>query len=367
MLRTKLLAITGAIAVVALATTAAHASVTLKATTNVTGIQAGSVGCASTTCVVVGVDADHAAGKTALLNPVTGAVKLGSGTLAGIYGGTVACPNQTTCLSTAYGGDNDQISEITAISTKTGAAKVTAKLPTSDQYDVFGITCPSSTYCYAVGNSAAPGIQLPTWALLAKVSPAGKILSETIDKSYYAYGPIACESSSTCVVGRETRKTEFQSVLLVNGKFGESHSYATNYLPFYASCYSDKLCYTAGISDGATTVPEVVSLNPKTGAPGKTLRLPFADTGSLSLGLACYSSTQCVAVGEILKGTGSNQTTEAAYVVITSGKVGKAVVGSTEQSSAFTSVSCASSTECYAVGTYFAADSSYFPTIVGKV
>jgi hypothetical protein len=367
---TKLLAVAGAVAAItALATTAAAASVTPSAAKNVTGIQAGSVGCTLSTCVVVGMDTAGTAGKAALINPATGAVKLGRGTLAVDYGaadGIVACPNKATCLSEAYGGNHDQNSEITAISTKTGAQKVTATLPANDQYSLSDLACPSSKYCYAVGNSAAPGVQLPTWALLLKVSPAGKILTKTINKSYYGYGPIACESTSACLVGRETTRLGFQAVPLVNGKFGKSHALPSNFLPFTFSCYTTKLCYAEGITE-TSNAPEVVPLNPKTGAPGKVSRLPLADTGSVSLGLACYSSTQCVAVGEITKGTGINQTTEAAYLVINKGKAGKAVVASTEESSAFTAVSCASSKECYAVGTYFVPDSNYEPTITDKV
>ena len=151
----------------------------------------------------------------------------------------------------------------------------------------------------------------------------------------------------------------------MNGKFGKPHALPSNFWHFDLSCYSTKLCYAAGIN--GTGAWEVVPLNPKTGAPGKVIKLPLVTTGTVPLGLACYSSTQCVAVGGITKGTGTSQTTKAAYVVISKGKVGNAVVASTEDLSKFVAVSCASSKECCAVGTYFVPNSNYEPTIVDKV
>jgi hypothetical protein len=315
------------------------------------------------------------AGKTALINPVTGAVRLGSGTVAANYGSSsdeVACPGKTTCLAEAIGGNEGDIAEIVAISTKTGAQKVTAKLPTTAQYYLNYLTCPSSAYCYALGFTAPNGVQLPTWALLMKVSPTGAILSKSVDKSYYSYGPIACESSSFCLVGLETKKFGFQVMPLVNGKFGKEQALPSSFWPSSIECYSDKLCYAAGDTTGGTSAtPELVPLNPKTGAPGKLLKLPITAGGTLTasapLGLACYSGSQCVVVSDILKGTSSNSYTEAVYVVINRGKAGEVVVASTEHNSAFYAVSCASAKECYAVGTYYAANSNYEPTIVDKV
>jgi hypothetical protein len=51
-------------------------------------------------------------------------------------------------------------------------------------------------------------------------------------------------------------------------------------------------------------------------------------------------------------GTGDSAYAEAAYVVITKGRIGKPIVESAKAGSSFTSVSCASPKECYAMGTY---------------
>jgi hypothetical protein len=345
--------------------TAASASVSPDTTGNIAGIQANSIGCTSAKCVITAMNQADTKAKTAFLNPANGSVTVTSWSSAAIATYQVACPDKTTCLALGYG---DKTEVITAISTQTGAEKVTATLPTADQYNLFNIACPSSKYCWVDGSSAAPGVQLPTWGLLLKVSPAGKILKRTVDKSYEQYGSVTCESSATCLISRETTKFKFQSTTLTNGKFGLSHAYPANYLPFDASCYSDKLCYSVGTSGGATEDLEATSLNPKTGAPGPAVRLPFTSSTILGIaeGVACYSSTQCVAVGAISVRVGANQTTEAAYVVITKGKVGKPVAAK-NLASVYGAVSCASPKECYAVGTYYNPTTQTTASIVGKV
>jgi hypothetical protein len=207
------------------------------------------------------------------------------------------------------------------------------------------------------------------WALLLKVSAAGKLLNKTVDKSYERDGAIACESARTCLLARETNKMTFQSVTVVNGKFGRrSYDYPKNYAPFYTSCYSDKLCYSSGFAGNTLSpAPVVTSLNPKTGAPGKPVKLPLADTGNVELGVACYSSTRCVVVGEVAKGTGENQTTYAAYVIINKGKIGKPVVVSSSKGSWLSTVSCASPKECYAIGSYYDPSTGAFPGLLAKV
>lgn len=367
MFRTKLLVVAGAAAaLVTLGMTAASAGVAPHAAKSVAGIQASSVGCTSAKCVITAVDTAGTRAKTAFLNPASGSVKVASWSSAAFSSYQVACPDKTTCLALGYGGKTEVI---TAISTRTGAEKVTAKLPTADQYNLFNIACPSSKYCWVDGNSAAPGVQLPTWALLLKVSAAGKILKKTVNKAYYMYGPVTCESRTTCLIGRETNRIGFQSMTLANGKFGKPHVYPAKYLPFDASCYADKLCYSIGTSESTSADLEVTSLSPKTGAPGKAVKLPFTSSTSIGIAesIACYSSTQCVAVGALSKGTGTNQSTEAAYVVITRGKIGKPVVVSTATASEFSSVSCASPKECYAVGTYYIPSTQTTASIVGKV
>ena len=137
---------------------------------------------------------------------------------------------------------------IIAINTQNGAQKIATRLPTTAQYDISNIACPSSKYCYAAGSTAPNGVQLPTWALLMKTSPSGKVLSKSVNKSYETYGPIGCESNGVCLMDRATTKFVEQVVPVVNGKIGKPHTLAglSSFSPESITCYSDKLCYEAG-------------------------------------------------------------------------------------------------------------------------
>lgn len=347
--------------------TAASGSVSTGAAQNVAGFWAVSVGCTSARCVIVGNDAAGTKAKTAFLNPASGSVKVSSWSSAAVSAYRVACPDKTTCLGIGFGGTTEVI---TAVSTQAGPEKVTAKLPGVDAYTLLDIACAGSAYCWVDGNYA-PATGNGSSALLLKVSPAGKILDTTVNTSYYEYQSVACESGTTCLIARETSPTtyKYQSMTLVNGKFGRPFAYPVHYVAGNASCFSDKLCYSLGASVAglnAPLVPEVIPLNPKTGAPGTAVRLPFGNDERAD-SIACYSATQCVVVGEIAAVSGGNPTTEAAYVVITKGKLGKLVVASTDLASIYGAVSCASATECYAVGTYYIPATKSTASVVGKV
>ena len=341
--------------------TAASASVSPNAAGDVAGIEASSIGCTSARCVITASVTDGIKAKTALLDPANGSVRVTPWSSAAATISQVACPTGATCLTIGYNTRNFT-AVITAISTQTGAGKVTAQLPTTDQYNLLNIACPSSKYCWVDGYSALPGVQLPTWALLLKVSATGKILQRTVNKSYATFQAVTCESSTTCLVARQTHGFRYQSMTLVNGKLGQPHDYPANYLALDASCYSTKVCYSIASRDGGAADVVAFSLNHKNGALGAAIRLPLTATG-----IACYNAAQCVSVGSVTVGVGGNQTTEAAYAVITRGKVGKPVVASKNLSSTFTGASCASPKECYAVGTYYNTRAETTDSIVAKV
>jgi hypothetical protein len=186
-------------------------------------------------------------------------------------------------------------------------------------------------------------------------------------------GGIGC-TSTRCVITGSNNTTGGASTAVVNAsneavKLGPHNRYPKSYVPFYVSCYSGKLCYSSGFNATSTgsELPEVIQLNPKTGAPGKAVKLPLADTGLVDLGVACYSSTQCAVVGAVTKGTGGNQTTHAAYVIINKGKIRRPVVVSRSPGSDLTAVACASLKECYAIGTYYDPKTNSTPTLLAKV
>jgi hypothetical protein len=346
MLRTRRMAAAGVVAALALlGTSTAYASVAPGGIKAVPGIQLSSITCTARTCVAVGTDPSGSDGKTALINPATGSVKLGAGVLKNLPFATgpnfVACPTAMTCLSLPVFHD------VASINTKTGLLNRTGKVASS--YDLANIACAGSKFCYATGSYSPPNFMASSQGYLAKISPAGKILSGTVNKKYIGYSGISCESSSLCLMTGWPVKGPWQAIPLLNGKSGTPRNLPAGFEPQELSCYSNKLCYAIGaVGFGSSSLPELVPLNPKTGAAGRVIKLKL--TGAP--GLACYSGAQCVVAGDIVVGTGNAARAEAAYVVITKGKAGSLVVSSTRTGSGFGSVACAAATECYAVGTY---------------
>lgn len=350
-----------AVAVVGMAT--ASAGAVSRDMNSIPSLAPEAIGCSPVTCVIVGSNVTTGRASTALLNPSTGAVKLGPDKGNFVYGAGLACPDKTTCIGL---GEQHFVEKTVDISARGGAQKIVNNVAMTTRIStLFGVACPGSKYCLTYGDTSPLGGS----AFLATVSPAGKVLKRTIDKGYKQYVAIACEGARTCLVARETRRSAYQSVTMTNGGFGKKpYSYPKNYVPLYSSCYSDKLCYSSGITGKTLSPdPQVTPLNPKTGAPGKAFNLPLADTENVELGVACYSGTQCVVVGEVAKGKGSNQTTYAAYVIITKGRIGRPVQVSTSKGSSLITVSCASPRECYAIGSYLDPATDNFATLIAKV
>ncbi len=285
----------------------------------------------ATACVAVGVSAVSDNGKSVAINAATGTVKVWSGGLANLIPEALACPTTTTCLAT--------IDDTFASVKVSGAAmKVTAKipLPSAGIIAINAIACAGAKACYAVGWE---GTEAASTALIVKLSASGKVLAK-VKGTGTGGSAIACTSSTTCLVTEHTKTAELVAPL-TNGKLGAGHKLAAGTFIESINCYAAKLCYALGGKlTGTDRTDELITLNPKTGQPGKTVSLG----GVNGDGLACYSATQCIVVGF----TGSGATAVPAAVVVTKGKVGPVQHYSSARS--FSSVACATAKRCYAVG-----------------
>ncbi len=292
-----------------------------------------AVACPTATgCVAVGVSTVSDNGKSVAINAATGAVKVWSGSLANLIPEAVACPGKTSCLATI---DNT----FASVKVSGAAMKVTAKipLPSTGIIAINAIACAGSKACYAVGFE---GTEAASTALVVKLSASGKVLAK-VKGSGTGAGAIACPSSTTCLVAEHTKTAEL-IVPLTNGRLGAGHKLATGTFVQSISCYAAKLCYALGGKlTGTDRTDELITLNPKTGQPGKTVSLG----GVNGDGVACYSATQCVVAGY----TGSGATAVPASVVVTKGKLGPVAHYSSSDRS-FSSVACATAKRCYAVG-----------------
>lgn len=295
-------------------------------------------------CVAVGLDSSLSGGKSVAITAATGAVKVWSGTLKDDPMNAVACPGKTSCLGVA----DDAVATVKASS---AAMKVTAtpKRPTNGIVALGAIACAGSTRCYAVGFE---GTESASNAIVVTLSSAGKLLADK-KVAGTGIGRIACPSSTLCLMS-DASASGVSIQLLNSGTVGKSHPLPTNNFVEALSCFKARLCYALG--GNRTSSPaktnELWPLDPKTGKIGTKATIK----GFSGTDMRCISATTCLVSGF----TGSGSTTKPAIVAVVNGKPGTPVTyGGT--SFGFDSVGCASTSECYAVG------SSSSGAIVDKV
>ena len=272
-------------------------------------------------------------GKSAVINTATGAVRVWPGNLHNDSLSAVACPSSSQCL--ALGDDT-----IASLRVSTGALKVTdtPKVPANGIMALGAIACASSSSCYAVGWQ---GPFKNTKATVIHLSGGGRQLGETTGKGT-GIGTIACTSSTLCLISDHLTSGEVIQQL-TSGHLGASHRLAGNPFIQQIACNKAKLCYALGgtITSGFSPADELFTLNPKTGAIGKIVKLgKFSGDG-----VACASATECLVVGFI----GEGASAKAGLVTVKSGKAGKPT-GVKPANGSLSKVACASAKVCYAVG-----------------
>jgi hypothetical protein len=272
-------------------------------------------------------------GIAASIAPASLKAKKGPDTLRYLPLTGVACTTRTTCVGTATG-------TIVRITAATGKLKASGKVPQprSGNAAVRTLACPSSSTCYAVGFK---GTEQSTSALIVHLSGSGAVLGTITDKVSTNVATITCSTKTICLMGAAHSGGAEDIQVLKNGKPGSEHRLPLNKFIEALACHGTGICYALMGSLGTTHKANVLlSLSPKTGAPGKSVQLPSSFHGG---SLACASSSRCVVTGSEV--TGSSQKEGA--IVVTRGTPGKfkRLSGVPE------SVACSSSTLCVAVGT----------------
>jgi hypothetical protein len=289
--------------------------------------------CTSVSCAAVGDNADFTAAKSAHITVSTGKVTEWSGSTKGFSPNAVACASKTACIAVS----DDQAA---TVSPATAAMKVTGtfKTPKGDISAVSQVSCTPS-YCVAVGFQG--GSSSSSYAVLAKISLKGKILSLTKITKYTGMGVIWCLSKTTCLASAHSKSEDQSYVAVITGaKLKSVTAIPAGTFIQRIACYGASLCYALG---GPTTgyPTELFPLNPKTGKPGKAIPLAKDMRGT---GIACYAKTKCIVVGYDSAVTSNDAATDT----ISSGKVG-ALERWTTDTEAFSAVACATKA-CYAVG-----------------
>ena len=268
----------------------------------------------------------------------------------------VVCPSASRCFAvgTQYALDAVSPKSVTQQWDGHGWTVVASVTPNNvDRNELFGTTCANESRCYAVGYQTANGKHVPmieswngaNWSYLA--SPSVNLGS--------LYGA-SCPSSTTCfAVG--LKNGEGTPTALVEQSTGGKWSVMTNPNPAGArfsqlasvACPNVKSCFAVGRYSATdnSRKPLVEQWNGKHWQP-VAAAIPSGATKPELSSIACPSTTSCTAVGKYTIGKTTEPLVErwngARWTVETSAVPGDA------RSTLLSGVACTSTTACVAVG-----------------
>jgi hypothetical protein len=295
----------------------------------------------------------------------------------------VSCSSATAC--TAVGNEETSSASLALAERWNGSTWTlqTAVDPSGDTSVILdGVSCPSATYCVAVGSNGSGKTATAVaeswngsgWTLLSPVSPAGASLSG-----------VSCISATSCeAVGWATHAGLAESW---NGSTWTSQAAPDDVLRA-VSCVSASYCnavsaywngsiWTAaqatptmisyGISCVSASSCEAVGIYGENAAAaswnGSTWTAETVPNpgGSVLYSVSCTSSSSCVAGGDIVTGTGGTTLAEQWNGSSWSEMTTPNPSGAYEAN--FQGISCPSSTDCTAVGDWYATSPALAQTL----
>jgi photosystem II stability/assembly factor-like uncharacterized protein len=242
----------------------------------------------------------------------------------------VDCENASNCVAVGQGA--------TVHSSDGGQTWTSSTIPSANT-TLLGVSCPSSTTCVSVGVS--PSANGPFAGQLLLSSDGGVTWSApSLPVNLGALGSVDCPTSSFCVavgasivVSDDGGKTWALST--VNGGTGVLRS---------VSCESATTCVAVGGNPAISQVSDAAAYEVVTTDGGQAWTPSSMPSGSGTVNTISCSTTACVAVGSAHKG---------ASLQVLSTTAGATWVPNTSLSSvatAFSALSCYSSTNCVFVG-----------------
>jgi hypothetical protein len=304
------------------------------------GARAAVLGLVTALLMLTAVTAQASPGWSLVTSPNKGSTSELSG---------VSCSTQSLCLAVGtYGSGSSE----KTLSEKWNGSKVgvvTSPTPSGSKYTDFNaISCPTSSFCMAVGRVYKSGSDL----MLAEDWNGSKWTQLTtpslgVDQSDDLYG-VSCKSATWCMaVGWWTIDPENALAMLWNGStwtqetVPNTNSTDDNDL-YSVSCVATSFCIAVGATSGDDQLIDRWN--------GTTWAI-VSSTANLALdGVRCRSTTFCVAVGA--QGSSTIDTlvetwNGATWTVTSSPNV------SGSNANFLASVSCTGTTFCMAGGYYF--------------
>jgi hypothetical protein len=275
----------------------------------------------------------------------------------------VSCSASTTC--TGVGGYTNKAGEKLPLALRWNGTEWSFQTPVNPAGEtntvLFGVSCVSSTECYAVGGTQSGAttqvtlIELwngTTWSVQKSPNPTGAIAS-------VLHG-ISCTSATACISAGSYVSSSGITETLTESWGGKEWSIKKSPNPkgalgselAAASCTSSTACTAAGRY--ANSELHIVTLAERWNGTEWTIQEtpnPAGETDTVFLGVSCVSSTECYAAG----GAQHGENTQITLSELWNGKewtIQKTPNPTGSKASVLQGISCTSSTACEAVGDY---------------
>lgn len=301
-----------------------------------------AVSCASVSnCVAVGNEGTSA-GSTALAEGWKGGSTWTLQTAANPPGDTsvllsgVSCPSTTFCVAV---GSNSSGSSATAIAESWNGSTWALQSPVSPAAAVLdAVSCTAVNNCEAVGRAGRSG--------LAEHWNGSTWTAQSLPATVTQLVGVSCVSATDCeAVGSGAANW--------NGSTWTAQTLVSPFVPQAVSCGSASSCEAAGL-DGSLATTEHWN--------GSTWTAQTAVSNSALLGVSCASATSCIAVGQTVTGT-SPPTPLAESWNGSTWTVQSVPKPSGAGAALFQAVSCPATTECIGVGDWYVSSPSLAMTL----
>jgi hypothetical protein len=283
----------------------------------------------------------------------------------------VSCPSASFCVAVgSYSDTSDRIDAMLLV--RSGGSWTAAEAPAPiDATDptLSAVSCPSASFCTAVGFYEGSGGQDPlllTWSGRSWTAAKGPLPADSVSPEYAGLNAVSCPSASFCTAVGYYEGSGGQDPLLMTWS-GGSWTAAKGPLPADSaspasagldavSCPSASFCVAGGNYTGGDTASLMLTRFDGTWAATQ----PFTGHQGVLTGVSCPSASFCTAVGDYLV-----PTTTWAYqpeVLTWSGSAWAPATGPIPSGAVdvtWGSVSCPSSSYCAATGLVNYDPSSY--------
>lgn len=202
----------------------------------------------------------------------------------------VSCPSSSTCVSVGVSpSQNGPYSGQLLLSSDGGATWSVPKLP-ANVGALGSVDCPTSSFCVAVGAS-----------ILVSNNGGATWTERTVDGGTGVLRSVSCESATKCVaVGGNPAISQVNDVAAYGvvttdgGSQWQSTSMPTGSGTVNIVSCSTTACVATGAAHGNSPVQVLTTMSGSSWTPDSA----FGSPGTAFSGLSCFSSTSCVFVGQ---------------------------------------------------------------------